>query len=138
MELKKGDKLFGFIFDLITEPLGLPIEWYYEWIILLAIGEIAYRVAYDKVGIIYHSGAISGKIAGSFVHWIIRIGIFGAMWTIAYVGILISKFVMVHKIQFIIGICSIVGGVITAKLIAWTKKRNELVTVSVKIEDNDK
>ena len=29
--------MFKFIFDLITEPLGLPIEWYYEWIILLVI-----------------------------------------------------------------------------------------------------
>ena len=25
--------MFKFIFDLATEPLGLPIEWYYEWII---------------------------------------------------------------------------------------------------------
>ena len=47
--------MFKFIFDLITEPLGLPIEWYYEWIILLVIGEIAYRVAYDKVGGLYQS-----------------------------------------------------------------------------------
>ena len=41
--------MFEFIFDLATEPLGLPIKWYYEWIILLVIGEIAYHVAYDKV-----------------------------------------------------------------------------------------
>ena len=51
--------MFKFIFDLATEPLGLPIEWYYEWIILLVIGEIAYHVAYDKVGALYHSGSIS-------------------------------------------------------------------------------
>lgn len=53
--------MFKFIFDLITEPLGLPIEWYYEWIILLVIGEMAYRVAYNKVGVLYQSGSISGK-----------------------------------------------------------------------------
>lgn len=64
--------MFKFIFDLITEPLGLPIEWYYEWIILLVIGEMAYRVAYNKVGVLYQSGSISGKSAGSFFHWIIR------------------------------------------------------------------
>ena len=51
--------MFKFIFDLITEPLGLPIEWYYEWIILLVIGEMAYRVAYNKVGVLYLSGSIS-------------------------------------------------------------------------------
>ena len=55
--------MFKFIFDLITEPLGLPIEWYYEWIILLVIGEIAYRVAYDNVGVLYQSGSISGRSA---------------------------------------------------------------------------
>ena len=27
--------MFKFIFDLATEPLGLPIDWYYEWIILM-------------------------------------------------------------------------------------------------------
>lgn len=42
--------MFKFIFDLATEPLGLPIEWYYEWIILAVIGYIAYLIAYEKVG----------------------------------------------------------------------------------------
>ena len=58
--------MFKFIYDLITDPLGLPIEWYYEWLILLIIDRIAYLVAYDKVGILYHGGAISGKSSGSF------------------------------------------------------------------------
>lgn len=71
--------MFKFIFGLATEPLGLPIEWYYEWIILLVIGEIAYQVAYDKVGVLYHSGSISGRSAGSFVHWIIRTVVFVAV-----------------------------------------------------------
>ena len=39
--------MFKFIFDLATEPLGLPIEWYYEWLILGVIGFIAYLFAYD-------------------------------------------------------------------------------------------
>ena len=42
--------MFKFIFDLAIEPLGLPIEWYYEWIILAVIGYIAYLIAYEKVG----------------------------------------------------------------------------------------
>ena len=129
--------MFKFIFDLITEPLGLPIEWYYEWIILLVIGEIAYRVAYDKVGVLYHSGSISGRSAGSFIHWIIRTVVFVAMWVITYGVIWIGKFVMAYKVQVTIGICSIVAVVIAVKLLAWVKERNELVTVSVKVEDND-
>lgn len=129
--------MFKFIFDLATEPLGLPIEWYYEWIILLVIGEIAYQVAYHKVGDLYHSGSISGRSAGSFVHWIIRTVVFVVFWAVTYVVIWIGKFVMAHKIQVVIGICSIVAVVIVIKFFIWFKERNELVKVSVKVEDND-
>ena len=129
--------MFKFIFDLATEPLGLPIEWYYEWIILLVIGEIAYHVAYDKVGALYHSGSISGRAAGSFVHWIIRTVVFAAVWAVTYGVIWIGKFVMAHKIQVAIGICSIVAVVIAVKIFVWFKEQNELVKVSIKVEDND-
>ncbi len=101
--------MFKFIFDLATEPLGLPIEWYYEWIILLIIGEIAYHVAYDKVGDLFHSGSIYGRSAGSLFHWIIRTVVFVAIWAITYGVIWVGKFVMAHKIQASIGICSIVA-----------------------------
>lgn len=40
--------MFKFIFDLATEPLGLPIEWYYEWIILGAIVYIANLLRHIK------------------------------------------------------------------------------------------
>ena len=129
--------MFKFIFDLATEPLGLPIEWYYEWIILLFIGEIAYHVAYDKVGALYHSGSISGRAAGSFIHWIIRTVVFVAVWAVTYGVIWIGKFVMEHKIQVAIGICSIVAVVIAVKIFVWFKEQNELVKVSIKVEDKD-
>ena len=129
--------MFKFIFDLATEPLGLPIEWYYEWIILLVIGEIAYHVAYDKVGALYHSGSISGRAAGSFIHWIIRTVVFVAVWAVTYGVIWIGKFVMAHKIQVAIGICSIVAVVIAVKIFVWFKEQNELVKVPVKVEDDD-
>lgn len=129
--------MFKFIFDLATEPLGLPIEWYYEWIILLVIGEIAYHVAYDKVGALYHSGSISGRATGSFVHWIIRTVVFVAVWAVTYGVIWIGKFVMAHKIQVAIGICSIVAVVIAVKIFVWFIEQNELVKVSIKVEDND-
>ena len=129
--------MFKFIFDLATEPLGLPIEWYYEWIILLVIGEIAYHVAYDKVGDLYHSGSISGRSAGSFFHWVIRTVVFVAVWAVTYGVIWTGKFVMAHKIQVTIGICSIVAVVIAVKIFIWIKERNKMVKVSVKVEDND-
>lgn len=129
--------MFRFIFDLATEPLGLPIDWYYEWIILGVIGYIAYLIAYDKVGSLYHGDFISGRAAGSFFHWIIRTIYFIVMWAITYGVIWTGKFVMAHKRQVAIGICSIVAVVIAVKIFIWIKERNKLVKVSVKVEDND-
>ena len=129
--------MFKFIFDLATEPLGLPIDWYYEWTILGVIGYIAYLIAYDKVGSLYHGDFISGRAAGSFFHWIIRTIYFIVMWAITYGVICIGKFVMAHKIQVAIGICSIVAVVIAVKIFIWIKERNKLVKVSVKVENND-
>ena len=62
---------------------------------------------------------------------------FVAIWAVTYGVIWIGKLVMTHKIQAAIGICSIVAVVIAAKLFIWIKERNELVKVSIKIEDND-
>lgn len=68
--------MFKFVFDLATEPLGLPVEWYYEWIILLVIGEIAYQIAYDKVGTLYHGDFISGRVEGLFFAGLFELFIF--------------------------------------------------------------
>ena len=46
-------------------------------------------------------------------------------------------FVMAHKIQVAIGICSIVSVVIAVKILIWIKERNELVKVPVNVEDDD-
>ena len=129
--------MFKFIFDLATEPLGLPIEWYFEWLILGVIGFIAYLFAYDKVGDMYHSNVISGRMSGSFFHWLIRAACFIGLWAVTYGVIWIGKFVMAHKIQVIIGICSIVAVAIVAKLLIWIKQRNILVKVPVKVEENE-
>ena len=59
--------MFKFIFDLATEPLGLPIDWYYEWIILGVIGYIAYSIAYDKVGSLYHGILFQGEQQAHFL-----------------------------------------------------------------------
>ena len=63
-------------FELLSEPLGLPIEWYYEYIILAVIGVIAYNIAYSKVGDMYRGSFIDGRTSGSFFHWLIRLIIF--------------------------------------------------------------
>ena len=117
--------MFKFIFELATEPLGLPIEWYYEWIILLVIGEIAYQVAYDKVGTLYRGGFISGKSAGSFFHWIIRTVVFVAIWAVTYGVIAFVKWLCAN---WILVLCVLGGIVLLVAIITTTisiiKKKN--------------
>lgn len=81
--------MFKFLFVLLTDPLGLPIEWYYEYLILAAIGAVAYGIAYRCVGDLYHSGAISGRTSGSFFHWLIRLILFAALWAVTY-GVIVA------------------------------------------------
>lgn len=128
--------MFKFIFDLATEPLGLPIEWYYEYIILAVIGVIAYVLAYEKVGYFYRRDFISGSTAGSFLHWIIRALCFIVLWAITYGVIRIGKFVMAHKMQFTICIGGIVVVAASVKLLFWIRERKELIKVLVKNDEN--
>ena len=62
--------IFKFLFERATDPLGLPINALYEYIILAVIDAIAYGIAYSKVGDMYHGGLISGRTEGSFFHWL--------------------------------------------------------------------
>ena len=70
--------MYKFLFELVTDPLGLPIEWYYEYLILAVIGLLAYRLAYSKVGDLYNGGFISGRETGSFLHWLFRFVFFAS------------------------------------------------------------
>ena len=106
-------ELFSFIFDRITDPLGLPIESWKEWIILLIIGAAAFRIAFRFVGDMYDSGAISGGFAGSFFHWLIRAVVFVAIWAVTYAVIEATKFVIAHWIMILVtAICMLTCGVI--------------------------
>lgn len=77
--------MFKFIFDLLTDdPLGLPIEWHYEYLTLAVIGAVTYEIAYRCVGDVYHVGAIAGRTRGSFFYWLICFTLFAESWTLTY------------------------------------------------------
>ena len=57
--------MFKFIFEILTDPLGLPIEWYWEYLILAVIGVVAYAVAYRCVGDMYSGGRLFLSLAHS-------------------------------------------------------------------------
>lgn len=109
-------ELFSFIFDRITDPLGLPIEAWKEWIILLIIEEVAFRVAYSVVGDMYRSRAISSKFGGSFFHWVIRFVVLVVIWGLAYGAIKVWQFYTVHGVPVV----RIAGGFLVSGIIVGT------------------
>ena len=100
-------ELFSFIIDQITDPLSLPINPLYEWVILGVIGLIAYVVAYNKVGDMYHSGMIHGSLLGSLSHWIIRLLTFIPLWFVTYWAIVIGQWIIANWIVVV----SVLAGV---------------------------
>lgn len=106
--------MFKFIFDLLTDPLGLPIEWYWEYIVLLVIGAVAYAVTYRCVGDMYSGGMIDGSTSGSFFHWLIRLILFVILWAVTYGIIAVVKWLTDNWVL----VLSILGGVVATVGIA--------------------
>ena len=130
--------MFKFIFDLLTDPLGLPIEWYWEYIILLAIGAVAYAVAYRCVGDMYSGGMIDGSTSGSFFHWLIRLILFVILWAVTY-GIIAAVKWLTDNWMLVL---SILGGVVAAVGIAAVvaivvRKRKKKVGMGVSADEKN-
>lgn len=76
--------LLKLLFEFLTDPLGLPIPYIYEYMILAVIGAFAYVIAYNLVGKLYNNDLIDGKMLGKIFHWSIRIVVFVLLWAISY------------------------------------------------------
>lgn len=100
---------FKFMFERLTNPLGLPINALYEYIILAVIGAVAYGIAYSKVGDMYHGGLISGRTEGSFFHWLIRFILFVGLWLLTY-GAIQGYFFVTANWQIILMIAGSFAG----------------------------
>lgn len=119
-------EVLSFLFDRITDPLGLPIAWYWEWIILAIIAFAAYAIAFRAVGNLYNDGMISGSTAGSVLHWIIRLIVFVVIWAITYFMIWLAKLIFAHWLLIV----SILGGIlvtaaIVCLIVRYTRKGGE-------------
>lgn len=115
-----------FLFDKITDPLGLPIAWYWEWIILAIIAFSAYAIAFRAVGNLYDDGMISGSTAGSLLHWIIRLIVFVVIWAVTYFVIWLAKLIFAHWLLIV----SILGGILVVAalvclIVRYTRKGGE-------------
>ena len=77
-------KVFGFLFDRLTDPLGLPINPLWEYLILTVLFGIAFVLSFAFVGMLYQDGYIHTRIGGSAVHWLVRLAIFVVLWAFTY------------------------------------------------------
>lgn len=107
-------EIFSFLFERLTDPLSLPINPLWEYLILLVIGSIAYTIAFSLVGEMYRSGNISGGCLGSLFHWLIRLFVFVVVWAIAYGVITSIQWLTAHwmTIISILGMLAISASVI--------------------------
>ena len=124
--------MFKFIFEILTDPLGLPIEWYWEYLILAVIGVVAYAVAYRCVGDMYSGGMIDGSISGSFFHWLIRLILFVVLWAVTYGIIAVVKWLVlciVDGVVAVVGIATVIAIII--------RKRKNKVGLDVSADENN-
>ena len=114
--------IFKFMFERLTDPLGLPINPIYEYVILAVIGLVAYGIAYSKVGDMYHCGLISGRTEGSFFHWLIRLILFVGLWLLTY-GAIQGYYFMTANWQIILMVAGSVAGAAMLCTLAVTAMR---------------
>ena len=116
-------RLFKLLYNLITEPLGLPIEWYWEWLILIILDQAAYLFAFEKVGQLYALHWISGRTSGSVSHWLIRLLFYLVLRAIICIVLLVDNFVKENPIFAISIVGSIILIIVGARIIAWLHRR---------------
>lgn len=108
-------EILSFLFDRLTEPLGLPIAWYWEWIILAIVAFAAYAIAFKSVGGLYEDSMVGGSATGSILRWLIRLIVFVVIWAITYFIIWLFKLVFTNWILIV----TILGGVLVVSAIIY-------------------
>lgn len=117
--------MLKFVFELAIEPLGLPIEWYWEWLVLSIIGCISYRIAFSKVGEMYRDKTIKRRGSGSIMHWIIRFICFVIIWAITYGAIWLVKVIIRYKKIIIYSLLAIIIIAIFIKVFVIVRRRRQ-------------
>ena len=110
--------MWKIIYEILVNPLGLPIDPIWEYLIILVVGEIAHEIAYWV--------SPGGKTFGSFIYWVSKLLVFVAMWAILYGIITAVQFVITHWIWFTIGGIIILAIAITLIIIFKKRKLKEI------------
>ena len=81
--------MYKAIFELLKEPLGLPVSPLYEYLLLFILNEIAFQVSWN---------ASPGGKWGSDIHWLVRVPTFIVMWIILYTVIFVGNWLLANWI----------------------------------------
>ena len=81
--------MYKTIFELLKEPLGLPVSPLYEYLLLFVLNEIAFQVSWN---------ASPGGKWGSGIHWLVRVLTFIIMWIILYTVIFVGNWLLANWI----------------------------------------
>lgn len=98
--------MLKFLFDLATDPLGLPIHALWEYIILSGIGAVAFSVGWD---------VSPGGPFGSLIHWVVRLAVFVILWAIVYALIAAIQWIIcnwVVTIAIIVVALLVIGAIV--------------------------
>ncbi len=104
--------MFKFLFDILTDPLGLPIHFLWEYLILAIIGAIAFKIAWD---------VSPGGFGGSAIHWIVRLIAFIILWAMVYGVIALVKWIFTN---WVIALCIVIGIIVLGIVVAVIVNRN--------------
>ena len=112
--------MYKLIFEFLTEPLGLPVQWYWEYIILAIIGTIAFNIAWE---------ISPGGRFGSEIHWAVRIVAFVVLWAIARGTIVTIKWLISNWFLALVIAITLVASTICTILIVRKHKQKIKKTV---------
>ena len=98
--------MLKFLFGILTDPLGLPIDAIWEYLILAVIGAIAFVIAWNSS---------PGGDFGSLIHWFVRLIAFVILWAIVYGIIALVQWIFANWawILCILGGVVVIGGIVT-------------------------
>ena len=102
--------MFKFLFDILTDPLGLPVDAIWEYLILAVIGAVAFWIAWE---------ASPGGRLGSLIHWIVRLIAFVILWAIVYGIIAFLQWIFAN---WIVSICILGGLIVIVAVIAFMRR----------------
>lgn len=119
--------MFKLLFELLTDPLGLPIPYIYEYMILAIIGVFAYVIVYNLVGKLYNNDLIDGKVFGKIFHWTIRTVVFVLLWAVSYGMIKVFFFIRANlEITIVVLFISVFVFLVIGLLIKYRKVHKQI------------